>query len=47
MKKKISISIEEEAIKRIEKLVNEGVFRNKSHVLEFAFNKFVGDKNEN
>jgi Arc/MetJ-type ribon-helix-helix transcriptional regulator len=40
MKKKLSISIEEASIEKIEKLVNTGKFRNKSHVFEFAIKQF-------
>jgi len=41
MKKKVSISIEENKIAKIEGYVREGVFRNKSHVFEFALDKFL------
>lgn len=41
MKQKISISVDEETIKDIEKYVKEGTFRNKSHAVEFAVRKLV------
>jgi Arc/MetJ-type ribon-helix-helix transcriptional regulator len=41
MKQKISITIDEEKIKEIETLLEEGLFRNKSHVLEYSLNKFL------
>jgi len=43
MKKKISISIEEEANEKLEDYVEDGRFRNKSHVIEFALNKFMNE----
>ena len=46
MKQKISITIDEEKIKEIETLLEEGLFRNKSHVLEYSLNKFLKE-NEN
>jgi Arc/MetJ-type ribon-helix-helix transcriptional regulator len=41
MKKKISISIEENTITDIEDCLSEGYFRNKSHIVEFAVIKFI------
>lgn len=41
MKRKLSITIEEEKIKHIEKMIEEGRFRNKSHVVEYSLNKFL------
>ena len=49
MKQKLSISIDEEKVKLIEVLLKEGMFRSKSHVLEYSLNKFLkgnGEKNE-
>jgi len=47
MKQKISISIDEEKIKLIEEKLKEGVFRNKSHLIEYSLNKFLQEnKNE-
>ena len=47
MKRKISVSIEEDTIEKLEDYVNSGSFRNKSHVVEFAIGKFIqGDKND-
>ena len=43
MKKKISISIEEESDEKLEDYVEDGRFRNKSHVIEFALNKFMNE----
>ena len=41
MKKKISVSIEEKTIDDIDKFIEDGLFRNKSHVIEYAINKFM------
>jgi len=41
MKKKLSISIEEGTIIELEEYVNEGTFRNKSHLIELAIDKFL------
>jgi len=47
MKKKLSISIEEETIKVLDDLIKDGRFRNKSHVVEYSVNKFLeGEENE-
>ncbi len=50
MKQKLSITIDEEKIKLIENLLKEGLFRSKSHILEYSLNKFLkenqGVKNE-
>jgi Arc/MetJ-type ribon-helix-helix transcriptional regulator len=45
MKKKLSISIEEKTITKIDDLVKEGTFRNKSHLIEFAISRLLGNKN--
>lgn len=39
MKQKLSITIEEETIKLLDEAIKEGVFRNKSHVVEYSLNK--------
>jgi len=44
MKKKLSISIEEETITELDVFVEEGVFRNKSHLIEFAIDKLLEEK---
>ncbi len=41
MKKKLSVSIEEKTIDRLESIIEEGSFRNKSHLIEFAVNKLL------
>lgn len=41
MKKKLSITIGEEKIKELEKLLEGSRFRNKSHVIEYSLEKFL------
>ena len=41
MKKKMSISIEENTVTQIETKVARGIFRNKSHLVEFAVNELL------
>ena len=41
MKKKLSITVEQDKIEKIELAVASGLFRNKSHVIESALNKFL------
>jgi len=44
MKQKISITIEEDSIKQIDEILKEGMFRNKSHVLEYSLKKFLNER---
>jgi Arc/MetJ-type ribon-helix-helix transcriptional regulator len=46
MKQKISISIGEENLKKVEELLKQSRFRNKSHVLEYALEKMLEDEND-
>ena len=46
MKTKISISIDEDTLKRIERLLKEGLFRNKSHIIEYSVKKVLREENE-
>ena len=41
MKTKISISIDEETVKRIESKLDDDMFRNKSHFIEYAVKKVL------
>ncbi len=45
MKVKLSISVDERMVQRIEEMLEEGFFRNKSHVFEYSVNKFLREKN--
>ena len=44
MKRKISVSLDEITIKKLEEYVLGESFRNKSHLIEFAITKFMKDK---
>lgn len=47
MKQKISITIDENKVRLIEKIIESGKFRNKSHILEYSLDKFLEEsKNE-
>lgn len=43
MKQKISITIDGKNVKEIEKIVEEGRFRNKSHAVEYAVIKLLNE----
>lgn len=44
MKHKLSITMEQEIILRMNNLMRDGTFRNKSHMIEFAVRKLLEDK---
>jgi len=44
MKIKVSVSMEENTIKEVEQKVKNGIFRNKSHFIELATQKMLGEK---
>jgi len=46
MKQKLSITIEDNMIDAIENKVNSGLFRNKSHLIEYAVSQFLRSQNE-
>ncbi len=41
MKHKLSISVDEETIVKIQEAMRKGKFRNKSHAFEYAVNKVL------
>ncbi|MBS3089935.1 hypothetical protein J4461_03595 [Candidatus Pacearchaeota archaeon] len=41
MKQKLSITVDEKTIKMLDDALKEGLFRNKSHVVEFSLNKIL------
>ncbi|MDP3966075.1 MAG: ribbon-helix-helix domain-containing protein [archaeon] len=41
MKTRVSITIDEEKIEKIDEVLKKGLFRNKSHVMEYALIKFL------
>lgn len=45
MKQKLSISIDSEKVKLVEKLLHDGKFRSKSHVIEYSIDKFLKENN--
>lgn len=45
MKSKLSITLDEETLLEIEKQLNSGRFRNKSHVVEYAVKKLLEVEN--
>ena len=47
MKQKLSITIDEEKIAVINEILQKGLFRNKSHVLEYALIKFLDGEKQN
>jgi len=47
MKQKISISIDEDKMNKIEELLKGSRFRSKSHIIEYSLEKFLQEnKNE-
>jgi Arc/MetJ-type ribon-helix-helix transcriptional regulator len=46
MKQKLSISVEEDTLKEVLKLVEEGKFRNTSHALEYSFKQLIRERSE-
>lgn len=44
MKQKLSITIDKRTIKLIEESIKDGLFRNKSHVVEFSINKTLRER---
>ena len=45
MKTKLSIYMEEGLVKAVEEVIQEGRFRNKSHIIEYALKTFLkGEK---
>lgn len=41
MKQKLSVSLNKATLDRVEALIQDGTFRNKSHVVEIAITKLV------
>lgn len=44
MKRKISVSFEESTIAKLDGLLENGAFRNKSHIVEFAVKKLLEER---
>ena len=47
MKSKISITLDKEILELIENMINDrkGIFRNRSHVVEYSIKKLLDDEN--
>jgi len=43
MKVKLSISMDSELVKKAESHLEEGLFRNKSHIVEYALKKYLNE----
>ena len=43
MKRKTSVALEEETLATMRELVRNGLFRNKSHVMEYAVKKLISE----
>ncbi len=41
MKQKLSVTVDERILDLLSKISNEGLFRNKSHLVEYALNQFL------
>ncbi len=41
MKHKLSVSVDEETVVKIQEKIRQRVFRNKSHAVEYALNKIM------
>ena len=41
MKQKLSVTLDEKTLVLIDKNIKDGLFRNKSHVVEFSINKVL------
>jgi len=44
MKVKLSISMDKALVKEAEEVIEEGRFRNKSHIVEYALKSFLREK---
>jgi Arc/MetJ-type ribon-helix-helix transcriptional regulator len=47
MKLKINVTIDEEKLKLVEKLLESGKYRNKSHVMEYSLTKLLQEESQN
>jgi len=46
MKRKLSVTVDEEALERLAEAIKDGSFRNKSHVVEYSLNKLFKERSE-
>ena len=47
MKQKVSLTIGEDNLAKVNEILEQGLFRNKSHVMEYALIKFLQEQNGN
>lgn len=47
MKQKISVTIDEKTLKIVDQIIKSGIFRNKSHAVEFSLNKIIKENKQN
>ena len=47
MKQKINVTIDEEKLKLVEKLLESGKYRNKSHIMEYSLTKLLQEESQN
>ena len=47
MKQKINVTIDEEKLKLVDKLLESGKYRNKSHILEYSLTKLLEVESQN
>ena len=47
MKQKINVTIDEEKLKLVEKLIESGKYSNKSHILEYSLTKLLTEELQN
>jgi Arc/MetJ-type ribon-helix-helix transcriptional regulator len=46
MKQKVSLTIGENNLVRVDEILKKGLFRNKSHVMEYALIKFLEEQED-
>ena len=46
MRQKLSITINEKILQQIAELLKDATYRNKSHIVEIALQKFLEEKND-
>jgi Arc/MetJ-type ribon-helix-helix transcriptional regulator len=46
MKKKVSISVDESTLSSVEAMLESGLFRNKSHFIEYAVKRLLNGGND-
>ncbi len=44
MKEKLSVTVDEKTLRLLDEVIRNGIFRNRSHVVEFSLNKILEKK---